>query len=373
MTSVTYPEALDIQTRHALIDFLQGVLQLNPVKRWTPKEARYHPFVTGEPFLEPYQSDKHMKVAIKLEQESTKSKPLAPVQNVGQLETPSPVETLRTLEAAAASAVNARRGAKLESGDDGTSAVYQRARAQSLGVPQAPSQIQKLVQEIQANLMQDVGNHHGNGRKVRPGQVETQPQVAFARQRRHARSFGDLTGLLPPRSPSSIGNKNTATAEQMVDPITTGSLLFGDMSPSETSSLEKHTVYDDTVQAAATLPSSRKVKIAPMLKVRYGSRDSLRMPDEVHTNHGLSMNNSQSSGTSHDHWLMSAAQPSSAPAPRPRGYLAHAGEAAGGLLMMRQEKSTSSHFSLPTPSVSNGRKRVAAAIKRCATGHPNEL
>ncbi|ORZ21489.1 kinase-like domain-containing protein [Absidia repens] len=37
--------------RHSMIDFLQGLLELNPLKRWTPQQARYHPFVTGESFI----------------------------------------------------------------------------------------------------------------------------------------------------------------------------------------------------------------------------------------------------------------------------------------------------------------------------------
>ncbi|KAI8331579.1 kinase-like domain-containing protein [Chlamydoabsidia padenii] len=44
----------DLEHRHAMIDFLQGLLELNPLKRWTPQQARHHPFVTGQPFTEPY-------------------------------------------------------------------------------------------------------------------------------------------------------------------------------------------------------------------------------------------------------------------------------------------------------------------------------
>ncbi|KAI8575563.1 hypothetical protein K450DRAFT_261246 [Umbelopsis ramanniana AG] len=36
------------QNRLALIDFLQGVLKLDPIVRWSPQQAKNHPFITGE-------------------------------------------------------------------------------------------------------------------------------------------------------------------------------------------------------------------------------------------------------------------------------------------------------------------------------------
>ncbi|KAL6972265.1 dual specificity protein kinase yak1 [Sarracenia purpurea var. burkii] len=40
--------------RLALIDFLRGLVELDPVKRWSPLQASKHPFLTGEPFTCPY-------------------------------------------------------------------------------------------------------------------------------------------------------------------------------------------------------------------------------------------------------------------------------------------------------------------------------
>ncbi|KAJ0989800.1 hypothetical protein J5N97_008156 [Dioscorea zingiberensis] len=42
------------RTRLALVDFLRGLVQFDPEKRWSPLQASFHPFVTGEPFLCPY-------------------------------------------------------------------------------------------------------------------------------------------------------------------------------------------------------------------------------------------------------------------------------------------------------------------------------
>ncbi|KAF9277935.1 Homeodomain-interacting protein kinase 3 [Mortierella alpina] len=37
-------------SRHSFINFLQGLLNLNPIERWSPHQAKLHPFITGEPF-----------------------------------------------------------------------------------------------------------------------------------------------------------------------------------------------------------------------------------------------------------------------------------------------------------------------------------
>ncbi|KAI3757021.1 hypothetical protein L6452_04554 [Arctium lappa] len=42
------------QIRLALIDFLRGLVEFDPAKRWSPLQASKHPFVTGEPFTCPY-------------------------------------------------------------------------------------------------------------------------------------------------------------------------------------------------------------------------------------------------------------------------------------------------------------------------------
>ncbi|KAK4362768.1 hypothetical protein RND71_018009 [Anisodus tanguticus] len=41
------------QIRLALIDFLRGLVEFDPAKRWSPVQASKHPFVTGEPFTCP--------------------------------------------------------------------------------------------------------------------------------------------------------------------------------------------------------------------------------------------------------------------------------------------------------------------------------
>ncbi|XP_062220028.1 dual specificity protein kinase YAK1 homolog isoform X2 [Phragmites australis] len=39
----------------ALVDFLRGLVEFDPNKRWSPLQASYHPFITGEVFTGPYE------------------------------------------------------------------------------------------------------------------------------------------------------------------------------------------------------------------------------------------------------------------------------------------------------------------------------
>ncbi|XP_052143494.1 dual specificity protein kinase YAK1 homolog isoform X2 [Oryza glaberrima] len=41
--------------RLALVDFLRGLVEFDPNKRWSPLQASYHPFITGEAFTGPYE------------------------------------------------------------------------------------------------------------------------------------------------------------------------------------------------------------------------------------------------------------------------------------------------------------------------------
>jgi dual specificity protein kinase YAK1 len=44
----------ELMNRAAFIDFCQGLLNLDPQQRWTPQQARMHPFITGEKFTKPF-------------------------------------------------------------------------------------------------------------------------------------------------------------------------------------------------------------------------------------------------------------------------------------------------------------------------------
>ena len=44
----------EMNNRVAFIDFVQGLLHLDPALRWSPQQARMHPFVLGEPLTQPF-------------------------------------------------------------------------------------------------------------------------------------------------------------------------------------------------------------------------------------------------------------------------------------------------------------------------------
>ncbi|KAI8592346.1 hypothetical protein BDZ88DRAFT_458596 [Geranomyces variabilis] len=46
--------AKENRNRTCFIDFLHGLLKLNPFERWTPQQAIMHPFMTGEAYTSPY-------------------------------------------------------------------------------------------------------------------------------------------------------------------------------------------------------------------------------------------------------------------------------------------------------------------------------
>ena len=52
-----YPELSEEEKRNreSLLDLLRGLLKYNPLERWTPQQARKHPYITGEPWTGSFQ------------------------------------------------------------------------------------------------------------------------------------------------------------------------------------------------------------------------------------------------------------------------------------------------------------------------------
>lgn len=50
-----------MNNRVAFIDFVHGLLNINPLERWTPQQARTHPFITQQKFTGPFQPQMHLK------------------------------------------------------------------------------------------------------------------------------------------------------------------------------------------------------------------------------------------------------------------------------------------------------------------------
>ncbi|KAK8192524.1 dual specificity protein kinase yak1 [Zalaria obscura] len=51
----------EMANRVAFIDFVHGLLNINPLERWTPQQARTHPFITQQKFTGPFQPRMDLK------------------------------------------------------------------------------------------------------------------------------------------------------------------------------------------------------------------------------------------------------------------------------------------------------------------------
>jgi dual specificity protein kinase YAK1 len=49
--------------REAFIDFVHGLLNINPLERWSPQQARTHPFITQQKFTGPFQPQMNLKAS----------------------------------------------------------------------------------------------------------------------------------------------------------------------------------------------------------------------------------------------------------------------------------------------------------------------
>lgn len=209
-----------------MIDFLQGLLELNPLKRWTPQQARYHPFVTGQPFIEPYNPNNLAR-----KQGSTAKKP----PNLSELPTPTSsgasVTGTNTIKPSAAKPTISNDQKSLEEHHQqqqqlsintiqslgiaettGTQQVKttRRLRAQSMNTPTVPNEVHNLVLDMQAH---PIIEHHPTQRQPKLEALEQQEEQHGSTNKysgfyknRHARSQGDLIGLLPPENHQPVSS-----------------------------------------------------------------------------------------------------------------------------------------------------------------------
>ncbi|KAI7120594.1 kinase-like protein, partial [Hortaea werneckii] len=51
----------EMANREAFIDFTHGLLNINPLERWSPQQARTHPFITQQKYTGPFQPQMNLK------------------------------------------------------------------------------------------------------------------------------------------------------------------------------------------------------------------------------------------------------------------------------------------------------------------------
>ncbi|KAJ5788373.1 hypothetical protein N7457_003363 [Penicillium paradoxum] len=72
----------ELNNRIAFIDFVRGLLSTNPLERWSPQQAKLHPFITQQKFTGPFMPPMNLKY-------STATKPAPGVQQQQQAEAAS--------------------------------------------------------------------------------------------------------------------------------------------------------------------------------------------------------------------------------------------------------------------------------------------
>ncbi|KAJ3026858.1 UNVERIFIED_CONTAM: dual specificity protein kinase yak1 [Siphonaria sp. JEL0065] len=139
----------EIANRKCLLDFLGGLLKLNPLERWSPQQAKMHPFVTGEPFLAPFATSATFRLQPSVFQLSSPTAPSAPIglplpPNItptGAMhggDSPESITSSSTAHAATVS-TNSNVGAGSNS-----NAATRRPRANTM-IQAVPPQLQKIV------------------------------------------------------------------------------------------------------------------------------------------------------------------------------------------------------------------------------------
>lgn len=53
----------ELNNRVAFIDFVRGLLTINPLERWSPQQAKLHPFITQQKFTGPFVPPMNLKYA----------------------------------------------------------------------------------------------------------------------------------------------------------------------------------------------------------------------------------------------------------------------------------------------------------------------
>lgn len=74
---------VEIANRNSFIDFVKGLLNLNPLERWTPQQAKMHPFITQQKFTGPFVPPSNLKTS------SSRHSPAPGVQQQQQAESMS--------------------------------------------------------------------------------------------------------------------------------------------------------------------------------------------------------------------------------------------------------------------------------------------
>lgn len=66
---------VEMAQRRAFINFVEGLLNLDPIKRWSPQQAAKHPFITGEKYTGPFEVGRVNPLCVSTNSSSRRPRP----------------------------------------------------------------------------------------------------------------------------------------------------------------------------------------------------------------------------------------------------------------------------------------------------------
>ncbi|KAG1729189.1 kinase-like domain-containing protein [Suillus paluster] len=204
----------ELNNRASFIDFCQGLLNLNPIERWSPQQARMHPFITGEKFTKPFQPNGH--TAAQITQLSSASGNTDPKRPYGGLVPQQPKGTRAFQDAASYNQQLAQHQAYTAQAQAASQAANTVFRNPYMTQQQPPSQTQQPQQQPPPPPL-----------SYQPSQDAPAPSAFPAQQpQQHTYSSsqpGQLSGLNPPGPGYSQGTGISVPGMLNPNPPTTTS------------------------------------------------------------------------------------------------------------------------------------------------------
>lgn len=192
-----------MNNRVAFIDFVRGLLNINPLERWSPQQAKLHPFITQQKFTGPFVPPMNLKSS------SLNRSPAPGTQQQQQAEALSK----QRAQAAQAQANTAAQGAAYAS----MAAQYQQAGHAPAAAPMygnnvmySPNSGHQAQQQQQPPPQQSYGGQPGGyGQMVMTQAPQQMPQGPYGNVNQ-----GGHQGGLYPQNNMRAGRQRASTMEQ---------------------------------------------------------------------------------------------------------------------------------------------------------------
>ncbi|KAJ3065285.1 dual specificity protein kinase yak1 [Podochytrium sp. JEL0797] len=207
----------EMNNRRCLLDFLGGLLKLNPLERWSPQQAKMHPFVTGEPYLAPFATSAAFRLQPTVFQSppphesmsSTyvhKGSPPAPPSLSSH--SVSPAESLKMSNTTSPVATPSNTTPPT------TTTATRRPRANTM-IQAVPPQLQKIVSMQQQSGPNKMSLRNAAAGTIVPGNAGSPGHVSDAVARASLNN-DDVVYSSPDMKPTQAASRGGASAEHLV-------------------------------------------------------------------------------------------------------------------------------------------------------------